>query len=83
MPASLPIREDMSASELRALARRQNKRQVAARMCAIPHALDGVSRAEAARLAGIDRQALRDAVARHNAEGVAELYDRPLPGRPE
>ncbi|WP_349619209.1 hypothetical protein [Azospirillum argentinense] len=28
-------------------------------------------------------QALRDAVARYNAEGVTGLYDRPLPGRPE
>ncbi len=47
------------------------------------HALDGVSRAEAARLAGMDRQALRDAVVRYNAEGVAGLYDRSLPGQPE
>ena len=31
----------------------------------------------------MDRQALRDAVVRYNAEGVAGLYDRPLPGRPE
>ncbi|WP_109156589.1 MULTISPECIES: IS630 family transposase [unclassified Azospirillum] len=83
MPAALPIREDLSASELRALARREHKGRVAARMFAIAHALDGVSRAEAARLAGMDRQALRDAVVRYNAEGVAGLYDRPLPGRPE
>ncbi|MBP2297082.1 winged helix-turn-helix domain-containing protein [Azospirillum rugosum] len=31
----------------------------------------------------MDRQALRDAVVRYNAEGVARHYDRPLPGRPE
>lgn len=83
MPAALPIREDLSAGELRALARRENKGRVAARMFAIAHALDGASRAEAARLSGMDRQALRDAVVRYNAEGVAGLYDRPLPGRPE
>jgi transposase len=83
MPAALPIRDDLSASELRALARRESKGRVAARMFAIAHALDGVSRAEAARLAGMDRQALRDAVVRYNAEGVAGLHDRPLPGRPE
>ncbi|AWB07972.1 hypothetical protein A6A40_23310 (plasmid) [Azospirillum humicireducens] len=29
----------------------------------------------------MNRQALRDAVARYNSEGVAGLYDRPLPGR--
>lgn len=55
MPAALPIREDLSAGELRLLARRENKGRVAARMFAIAHALDGVSRAEAARLAGMDR----------------------------
>jgi len=36
-----------------------------------------MSRAEAARLAGMERQALRDAVVRYNAEGVAGLIDRP------
>ncbi|KAA1056355.1 hypothetical protein FH063_004503 [Azospirillum argentinense] len=45
MPAALPIREELSASELRALARREGKGRVAARMFAIAHALDGVSRA--------------------------------------
>ena len=42
-----------------------------------------MSRAEAARLAGMERQALRDAVVRYNAEGLAGLRDRPKPGRPE
>ena len=37
-------------------------------------------RAEAARLAGMERQALRDAVLRYNAEGLAGLRDRPRPG---
>jgi hypothetical protein len=36
-----------------------------------------MSRAEAARLAGMERQALRDAVVRYNAEGVDGLSDRP------
>jgi putative transposase len=52
-------------------------------MLAIANALEGMSRAEAARLAGMERQALRDAVVRYNAEGVAGLYDRPKPGRPQ
>src|SRR3712207_9318184 len=47
------------------------------------NALEGMSRAEAARLAGMERQALRDAVVRYNAEGLAGLYDRPKPGRPQ
>jgi transposase len=50
-------------------------------MYAIANALEGMSRAEAARLAGMERQALRDAVVRYNAEGLAGLRDRPK-GRP-
>ena len=42
-----------------------------------------MSRAEAARAAGIERQALRDAVLRFNAEGLAGLVDRPYGRRPE
>jgi transposase len=38
--------------------------------------------AEAARLAGMERLALRDAVVRYNAEGLEGLRDRPKPGRP-
>ena len=41
-----------------------------------------MTRAEAARLAGMERQALRDAVTRYNAEGLSGLEDRPKPGRP-
>jgi len=50
-------------------------------MQAIAGALVGMTRAEAARLAGMERQALRDAVVRYNAEGLAGLHDRPRPGR--
>jgi transposase len=50
-------------------------------MLAIAAALEGKSRAEAARLAGMERQALRDAVMRYNAEGLDGLRDRPIPGR--
>src|SRR5262249_45677753 len=45
-------------------------------------ALDGVSREEAARQAGMDRQTLRDWVVRYNAEGVEGLRDRVRSGRP-
>jgi transposase len=50
-------------------------------MQAIAGALGGLPRAEAARLAGMERQALRDAVLRYNAEGLAGLHDRPRSGR--
>jgi transposase len=77
----LPIRDDLPAAELRRLARREKDRAVAARMQAIAGALEGMTRAEAARLAGMERQALRDAVLRHDAEGLAGLHDRPRSGR--
>jgi transposase len=77
----LPIRDDAPAAELRRLARHERNRAAAARMRAIAGALEGMTRAEAARLAGMERQALRDAVLRYNAEGPAGLYSRPSPGR--
>jgi transposase len=76
----LPIRDDMSSAELRRHARREADRAAAGRMMAIANALEGMTRAEAARLAGMERQALRDAVVRYNAEGLAGLRDRPHPG---
>ncbi len=77
MVAALSIRTDLSAGELRALARREKDPRAASRMYAIAHALEGKSRGEAARLSGMERQALRDAVVRYNAEGLAGLHDRP------
>ena len=82
MPA-LIIRQDLPATDLRRLARHEPDRRAAMRLLAIAHALDGFSRAEAARLAGMERQALRDAVVRYNAEGLEGLHDRPRSGRPE
>jgi transposase len=81
MGAALAIRDDLSAAALRRQARREPNRRAALRMLAIASALEGMSRAKAARLAGMERQALRDAVVRYNAEGLAGLYDRPKPGR--
>ena len=81
MGSSLKIRGELSPEELRGLARQERDGHAAARMYAIANALDGLSRADAARLAGMERQALRDAVVRYNAEGLAGLHNRPK-GRP-
>src|ERR671913_196467 len=83
MGAALPIRDELTPEALRRGARHEPSRRAAWRMLAIANALEGMSRAEAARLAGMERQALRDAVVRYNAEGLAGLHDRPKPGRPE
>jgi transposase len=50
-------------------------------MLALALVLEGSSREEAARHAGMDRQTLRDWVHRYNAEGLAGLRDRPRSGR--
>ena len=77
MVVALPIRTELSAGELRALARRQKDPRAASRMYAIAHGLEGKRRAEAARLSGMERQALHDAVLRYNTEGLAGLHNRP------
>ena len=83
MGTALAIRDDLTPEGLRRKARHEPNRRAALRMMAIANALEGMSRAEAARLAGMGRQALRDAVVRYNAEGLAGLHDRPKPGRPQ
>src|ERR687893_571493 len=82
MPA-LALPQNLAAAQLRRVARHEPDRRAAMRLVAIANALDGFSRAEAARLAGMERQALRDAVLRYNAEGPDGLHDRPRSGRPE
>jgi transposase len=83
MGAALPIRDELTPEALRRHARHEPNRRAALRMLAIANALEGMSRADAARLAGMERQALRDAVVRYNVEGLAGLYDRTKPGRPQ
>jgi transposase len=78
---ALAIRDDISPEELRRQARHVPDGRVSARMIAIANALDGMDRATAARLAGMDRQILRDWVRRYNAEGIAGLFNRKAPGR--
>src|SRR5918997_3980830 len=82
MPA-LALPQNLAAAQLRRVARHEPNRRAALRLLAIANALDGFSRAEAARLAGMERQALRDAVLRYNAEGPSGLHARPRSGRPE
>lgn len=50
-------------------------------MLALALVLEGRSRTEAAETCGMDRQTLRDWVHRYNAEGLAGLANRSLPGR--
>jgi transposase len=81
MPA-LMIREDVPVVELRRLAKTEDDRRVARRLLAIAAALEGMSREAAARIAGMDRQTLRDWVIRYNRGGPAGLSDHWGDGRP-
>lgn len=84
MAHGLSIRDDVgTASELRRLAKRATGRRTVQRLLAIANAMDGMSRAEAARAAGIERQSLCDAVKRFNAEGPSGLIDRATGHPPE
>ena len=66
-------RLEFSANELRELAAGMHDGAVVRRLLAIALILDGHSRAEAARLNGMDRQTLRYWVHRYNDEGVGGL----------
>ena len=74
-------RHGLGAGELRREARRCRDAAASRRMLALALVLEGYSREEAARHAGMDRQTLRDWVHRYNAEGLAGLRDRPRSGR--
>ena len=55
MGTALAIRDDLTPEALRRHARREPNRRAALRMLAIASALEGMSRAGAARLAGMER----------------------------
>src|SRR4030088_473440 len=60
MGQAVPIRTDYAAGEVRRLAKRAKDGAQARRLLALAAVLDGVSREEAAKLGGVDRQTLRD-----------------------
>src|SRR5690242_7160946 len=74
-------RRELGAAELRRETGRCRDARAARRMLALALVLEGASRAEAARAAGMDRQTLRDRVHRYNEEGLAGLRDRRRSGR--
>ena len=73
-------RADHTAAALRALATRSRDVAQSRRLLALAMVLDGGSRLEAARQAGMDRQTLRDWVHRYNELGVDGLLSRQPPG---
>ena len=82
MGQPIAVRTDFSAVELRRLARRAEDSDQVRRLLAIAAVLDGASRAEAAKVGGMDRQTLRDWVIRFNEQGPDGLINVPAPGAP-
>jgi transposase len=80
MAAVAITRAELDAAGLRREAARTRDAAAARRMLALALVMEGASRAEAARLCGMDRQTLRDWAHRYNAGGLAGLSDRPQPG---
>ncbi len=74
-------RLDLAAEGLRSAASVEKDGAAARRILALALVLEGVDRASAARICGMDRQTLRDWVHRYNDEGLAGLRDRVGGGR--
>ena len=75
MGSAVKMRTDFSAAELRRLARASRDANQSRRLLSLAAVLDGMSRADAARVGGMDRQTLRDWVHRFNAAGPDGLKD--------
>lgn len=82
MGQAIALRSDYTADQLRRLARQTKDVAQARRLLAIAAILDGASRAEAARIGGMDRQTLRDWVIRFNDQGPDGLINKWSPGAP-
>ncbi len=81
MSAAVVItRMDHTPRELRASAAKSDDAAKARRLLAIAMILEGTSRLDAARQAGMDRQTLRDWVHRYNEAGLDGLASRKPPG---
>ena len=75
MPAAITVRTDLSAHELRRLAALSKNANQSRRLLSLAAVLDGMNRADAARIGGMDRQTLRDWVHRFNEHGPEGLLD--------
>ena len=75
MASAVRLREDYSAAELRALARRSKNVNQSRRLLSLAAVRDGMDRGAAAKIGGMDRQTLRDWVHRFNGSGPEGLID--------
>jgi transposase len=76
MSAAISLRADFDSQMLRKLARRCDDANQSRRLLSLAAVYDGMSRTEAARIGGMDRQTLRHWVLRFNSDGPDGLFDR-------
>src|SRR5919202_5120100 len=82
MAKAIGVREDFSAAALRRLAAASKNANQSRRLLSLAAVLDGMSRTDAARIGGMDRQTLRDWVHRFNERGPDGLKDSWSKGKP-
>jgi transposase len=80
MAQPIAVRCDYTSARLRGLAKRCRDASQARRLLSLAAVVDGASRAEAAKLGGMDRQTLRDWVHRFNEAGPEGLINHTAPG---
>jgi len=76
MTRAIALRGDYTAGDVRKLAARTKDANQSRRLLSIAAVYDGMSRGDAAKIGGMDRQTLRDWVHRFNAQGPDGLPDR-------
>jgi len=78
--SAIPLRTDFDATVVRGLACKASDADQVRRLLAIAAVYDGMRRAEAAAVGGMDRQSLCNWVHRFNADGPEGLHDHKPPG---
>lgn len=81
MGAAIKVRSDYTGVDLRGFARRSSDADQVRRLLAVALILDGGRRSEAAKVAGVTLQIVRDWVLRFNEYGPEGLATRKAPGR--
>jgi len=81
MGSAIELRTDYSPARLRQLAKHCKDSKQSRRLLSLAAVLDGMSRTDAARVGGMDRQTLRDWVHRFNDGGPDGLKDIHAGGR--
>ena len=76
-----PLRADFEGDQLRLIAKKAKDGPQARRLLALASIYDGASRSEAARIAGVTLQVIRDWVLRFNARGPDGLINGKAPGK--